>query len=96
MSAARVQLRRTKGWRIPPNTVVVSRPSKWGNPHPVGFCGLCGVTHTRTEAVDLFRCDAVNLPVEQLRGKNLGCWCKLDDACHADVLLELANEITHP
>lgn len=28
----RIQLRRTKGWRKPPNTVVVSRPSKWGNP----------------------------------------------------------------
>ena len=28
----RVQLRRTKGWRKPPNTVVVARPSKWGNP----------------------------------------------------------------
>lgn len=26
-----------------------------------------------------------------LRGKNLACWCKLDQPCHADVLLELAN-----
>jgi hypothetical protein len=26
-----------------------------------------------------------------LRGKNLACWCKLGTACHADVLLELAN-----
>ncbi len=28
----RVQLRRTKGWRMPPNTVRVSRPSEFGNP----------------------------------------------------------------
>lgn len=28
----RIQLRRTLGWRLPPNTAVVSRPSKWGNP----------------------------------------------------------------
>lgn len=28
----RVQLNRSRGWRMPPNTVVVSRPSKWGNP----------------------------------------------------------------
>lgn len=28
----RVQLRRTKGWRMPENTVRVSRPSQWGNP----------------------------------------------------------------
>jgi hypothetical protein len=26
-----------------------------------------------------------------LRGKNLVCWCRLDQPCHADVLLELAN-----
>jgi hypothetical protein len=31
----RVQLRRTKGWRKPANTVVVARPSKWGNPWTV-------------------------------------------------------------
>ena len=28
----RVQRKRTKGYRIPPNTVYVGRPSKWGNP----------------------------------------------------------------
>lgn len=28
----RVQRQRTKGWRMPPNTVYVGRPSKWGNP----------------------------------------------------------------
>lgn len=27
-----------------------------------------------------------------LRGKDLACWCPLDKPCHADVLLELANE----
>ncbi|MDT7935250.1 MAG: DUF4326 domain-containing protein [Sphingomonadaceae bacterium] len=26
-----------------------------------------------------------------LRCKNLACWCPLDQPCHADVLLELAN-----
>ena len=26
-----------------------------------------------------------------LRGKNLACWCPLDQPCHADVLLQLAN-----
>lgn len=30
----------------------------------------------------------------ELRGKNLACWCGLDQPCHADVLLELANR--HP
>jgi hypothetical protein len=26
-----------------------------------------------------------------LRGHDLACWCPLDQLCHADVLLELAN-----
>lgn len=29
--------------------------------------------------------------MEELRGKNLACWCKVGDPCHADVLLEEAN-----
>lgn len=29
--------------------------------------------------------------IENLRGKDLMCWCRLDMPCHADVLLELAN-----
>jgi hypothetical protein len=29
--------------------------------------------------------------LEELRGKNLSCWCGLDMPCHADVLLEIAN-----
>lgn len=27
----------------------------------------------------------------ELRGKDLVCWCPLDQPCHADVLLEIAN-----
>jgi len=29
--------------------------------------------------------------LESLRGHDLVCWCPLDQPCHADVLLELAN-----
>jgi hypothetical protein len=28
----------------------------------------------------------------ELRGKDLACWCRLGEPCHADVLLELANQ----
>ncbi len=28
----------------------------------------------------------------KLKGKNLACWCKVGDPCHADVLLEIANK----
>jgi len=30
--------------------------------------------------------------LKPLRGKNLACWCKLSEPCHADILLELANK----
>jgi hypothetical protein len=29
--------------------------------------------------------------LDELRGKNLACWCKPGAPCHADVLIELAN-----
>jgi len=32
------------------------------------------------------------LDITELKGKNLACWCPLDQPYHADVLLELANE----
>lgn len=28
----------------------------------------------------------------ELRGKDLLCWCNIGEACHADILLELANK----
>ena len=95
MKPQRIQLRRTKGWRMPPNTVNVARPSRWGNPHRVGWCAVCGVQHTLEEAIAGFRAaveDCVPvLALESLRGKNLACWCKPGEPCHADVLLEIAN-----
>lgn len=30
--AERIQLRRVRGWRMPPNGASVARPTKWGNP----------------------------------------------------------------
>jgi len=32
----RIQRKRTKGWRMPPNTCYCGRGSKWGNPFKVG------------------------------------------------------------
>lgn len=44
-------------------------------------------------AVRLFETFALCLPVHELRGKNLACFCPLDAPCHADVLLALANDL---
>jgi hypothetical protein len=92
----RLQLRRTKGWRLPPGTVTVARPGPWGNPFRIGDVGPDGRTiASRDEAVALYRQHVHEPPAghsyEELRGRDLACWCPLDGPCHADVLLERAN-----
>lgn len=117
----RIQRKRTKGWKLPDNTVCVSRPSKFGNPYKVvpfgksfgvlipalednngmvlmGFDRLFKTRYDAcTHAVELFK-DYLeklrpfgNAQLEELRGKDLACWCREDEPCHADILLEMAN-----
>jgi hypothetical protein len=35
--------------------------------------------------------DRLRAWLSPLAGKDLACWCPLDEPCHADVLLEIAN-----
>lgn len=108
MTPQRIQRRRTKGWRMPENTVYVGRGTEWGNPFRVGrqteHLAHLGEL-TREQAVELFALhigpmgsfeydSATMQRLRRLAGKNLACWCPLDQPCHADVLLELANEVT--
>jgi hypothetical protein len=85
--------------------VNVSRPGKWGNPflvHPNQRPGrLWGIGYfsvpTVDDAVACFRemmatSEERIAALPELRGKNLACWCKPGEPCHADVLLELANQ----
>lgn len=59
----RIQLSRKKGWRMPPNTVSVTRPGFWGNPFVVstayaagkGVGGFYIAVPTVADAVDCFR-----------------------------------------
>jgi hypothetical protein len=91
----RIQLRRTKGWRKPEGAIVVARPSRWGNPFSVGPRDEGGMTPEQAVnayryffALNPFLVDAAR---RHLAGRDLACWCPLDQPCHADVLLELAN-----
>lgn len=67
---------------------------KWGW-WPLGNPGF--VAADAAESVRRFRAvlmldEAIHAHVRnELRGKNLACWCKPGALCHADVLLELAN-----
>lgn len=88
----RIQRRRTKGWRLPENTVCVDRSTKWGNPFIVGKHG------TRAECVHLYEallrgyiCLTCGIEPSllmayramviacrhELKGKNQACWCPL-------------------
>ena len=135
MTPKRIQRKRESGWRLPPDAVVVTRPTKYGNkyrvdrrrdghyyivnteivgtPHQQG--GIMHVRDAHARAVMRFRSDLMQRPfeevyrmVQELKGKDLACWCGLCDRhqdglplgvscdecipCHADVWLEIANE----
>lgn len=94
----RIQLKRTKGWRMPDNTVSVARPGKWGNPWAVSdeLPVSLAVRAFSNMLKDPELRASVNYPSDdeiraELGGKNLACWCREGEACHGDVLLELAN-----
>ena len=93
----RVQRKMMRGWRLPAGTVYVGRGSKWGNPYPFDHQRYLG----KAWAVEAYGqwltstlkgTTLLREHLHELKGKNLACWCKPGDPCHADVLLWLANE----
>jgi hypothetical protein len=102
MTPKRIQLSRRKGWRMPANTAKIDRTTKWGNPFVIGTDGtraecielykrfVAGKAATKRNDVLVSR-ELVASSAQELRGKNLACWCPMDEPCHADVLLKLAN-----
>ena len=84
----RIQRRRTKGWRMPADATYVGRPTIWGNPYPVS-------QHGAAEACRLFEGHLAQHPElvaharQALAGRQLACWCALDQPCHADVWVQL-------
>lgn len=103
-SPRRIQRKRTKGWRMPDDTVYVGRGSKWGNPWRVQG------SFTASMAVGAFKqalerggywdnpdhenwtgLPATEVIRRDLAGKNLACWCPPAQPCHSEVLLEIAN-----
>lgn len=94
MSPARIQRRRTKGWRMPEGSVYVGRGSQWGNPYTVAEMGsrrAAVAAYVHSWLNDPMRLVIASHVVSELKGKDLACWCPLDQPCHADVLLDIAN-----
>lgn len=104
MTPHRIQRKRTKGWKMPPNTVCVTRGTPYGNPFRVGG-GVSASEAVQRYAIHMasYFSWVLKQPggaqqledfLAPIRGKNLACYCKPDEPCHADVLLKLANQ-TH-
>lgn len=94
MKPKRIQLSRKKGFKLPPNTVNVARPGKWGNPFKVGIDGTaaqCVVKYVKLIRGNIWSFPNKEIIQEELRGKHLACWCKPSAPCHADTLLTIAN-----
>jgi len=73
-----------------PYDVYIGRPSRWGNPFTIGQDG------DRKEVIAKYRQYIRHRPdllrdLKDLKDKTLGCWCK-PEACHGDVLAEMADE----
>lgn len=88
---------RVKGGKKPENVKLVTRGTRFGNPYIVGIAAPDAAT-----AVAMFRewieGDTIGARLtrgrveKHLRGFDLACYCALDQPCHADVLLEIANQ----
>lgn len=116
----RIQRKRVKGFKMPPNTKYVGRPTKWGNPVKLlAGCIYIDASHRRTilnpwvyyapgtitDVIALYRSILngekmdnpdlqywsdrfKNYDIQELKDKNLSCFCSLSSPCHVDVLLE--------
>ena len=89
----RIQRKRTKGWKMPANTVYVGRPTKYGNPYKPSR-NRFGNIKSREDAITAYENYLKRFLIAQpdflddLKGKDLACWCPLNKPCHADVLLK--------
>lgn len=75
---------------IPPGAAYIGRSGKWGNPFVIGKDGNRAEVIAKYRAWLLARPDMVEVARRELAGKDLVCFCA-PQACHGDVLLEVAN-----
>ena len=77
--------------KLPAGSKLVALPSKWGNPYTIPEDG------DRPTVVKKYRLwiesqpEMIERARRELRGLDLACYCTLDELCHADILLEIAN-----
>ena len=83
----RIKRERTKGWKMPTNAIYVGRPTRYGNPYSLD-------DYDRTTAIDRYakwlddHLEKDPSFLDALLGKDLACWCRMDQPCHADILIK--------
>ena len=78
-------------WMKNPSNVFIGRSGPtlgWGNPFKITDL------LPRTESIKRYRDYLINNPLllnrlDELKGKRLGCVCRLEESCHGDVLLSM-------
>ncbi len=108
MSPRRIQRKRTRGWKMPANAINCTRPGPYGNPYVIGetYGGYFVVNAAATcmafendihwndrNSDRLMNGGLTTARIrDELRGKDLACWCALDAPhCHVNTLLRIAN-----
>lgn len=97
--AKRIQLKRSKGWKMPANALKVDRTTRWGNPFTITECGSAAIavaSHGRWIRGEIAAPGGADPPTAAairaaLAGHDLACWCPANGPCHADLLLTIAN-----
>jgi hypothetical protein len=95
----RIQLKRSRGWKMPANALKVDRTTRWGNPFTIAEYGSVAAAvaqHGRWMRGEVPAPGGSEPPSREairagLGGRDLACWCALTGPCHADLLLSLAN-----
>lgn len=96
----RIQLKRSRGWKMPPNAVKVDRTTRWGNPFTIAEFGSVAEAVSRhgrwmRGEIPAPRGEEPPSPADiraSLAGRDLACWCALGGPCHAELLLKIANK----
>ncbi len=80
--------------------VYIARGSKWGNPFTHIKDKETLATHivnTRSEAISKYKEWILEQPhlmdaLHELKDKRLACYCRLNQSCHGDILIELIEQ----
>ena len=94
VSPPRIRIQRRAGWSLPDGYVWIVRPTRWSNPIRIDE------TTNRHDAVQGFRRllleGRLPITVEDIQreigepGYGVACYCRDDQDCHGDVILQVA------